>query len=51
MIDIFVSALFLTATILLIAVYNSYCAFLREQKITRELFRESKKSEFEALYE
>lgn len=51
MIDIFTGLLFLTAFLLFGAVLNSYYAYQREVKITRELLRLSKKNEFEALYE
>lgn len=51
MIDFIVGLLMLTAFLLFCAVFNSYCSFRRELKITRELHRLSKKNEFEALYE
>ena len=51
MIDFIVGLLMLTAFLLFCAVFNSYCSFRRELKITRELNRLNNQREFDALYE
>lgn len=51
MIDFIAGLLFLTAFLLFGAVLNSYYAYQREVKITRELNRLNNQREFEALYE
>lgn len=51
MIDFIAGLLMLTAFLLFIAVFNSYCSYRRELKITRDLKRLDNQREFEALYD
>ena len=51
MIDFIPGLLMLTAFLLFCAVFNSYCSYRRELKITRDLKRLNNQREFDALYE